>query len=251
VTSEFEGRAYFISGGAQGLGRAVAAGLAACGAIVGIADIDAQALEAASTAIADAGGRVLSYVCDCGGRSHFQQAIADFAGATSGLNGIINNASLLVYEPIESVSEETVDRMIGAGFKSAIWGSQALIAHRRPGIVASIVNFSSPVAYRGYPNTAIYSAIKSATTSLTRTLAAELGPKNIRVNAIAPGSVPTPGALKYVDEKEYARRAATIPLRRIGREQDVVDGIKFLLSDAAAFVNGAVLAVDGGIIAAA
>ena len=251
MTSEFAGRAFFISGAGQGLGRAVASALAACGAIVGMADIDEASLADARTSIDAAGGRAHAYVCDCGDRASFQRASADFAQVAAGLNGVINNASLLIYEPIESVTEETVDRMIGAGFKSALWGSQALIQHRKPDITASIVNFSSPVAYRGYPNSAIYSAIKSATTSLTRTLAAELGPKNIRVNAIAPGSVPTPGALKYVDAKEYARRAATIPMRRIGREQDVVDGIKFLLSDAAEFVNGAVLAVDGGIIAAA
>ena len=251
MTSEFAGRSFFISGGGQGLGRAVALGLAACDAIVGVADIDAKLLEEVTETIGAAGGQVHTYVCDCGDRARFREASAAFAKTASGLNGVINNASLLIYEPIESVTEDTVDRMLGAGFKSAVWGSQALLEHRKPDIVASIINFSSPVAFRGYPNAAIYSAIKSATTSLTRTLAAELGPKGIRVNAIAPGSVPTPGALKYVDEKEYARRAATIPMRRIGREQDVVDGIKFLLSDAAVFVNGTVLAVDGGIIAAA
>ncbi len=76
---------------------------------------------------------------------------------------------------------------------------------------------SSPVVFRGYPNTVIYSAIKSAVTGLMRVLAAELGPRKVRVNAVSPGSVPTPGAMGLNDPKVYEQRAKTIPLRRIGR----------------------------------
>ena len=251
MPSEFDGRSFFITGGAKGLGRAIALDLLACGAFVGVMDLDPEGLRELQTAAADSAARLDVQLGNAGDRAAFEAACGGFAKACGGLDGVINNAAYLVYEPLEAISEETLDRMIDAGFKSAIWGSQALLRHRKPGVTANIVNFSSPVAYRGYPNAAVYSAIKSATTSLTRTLAAELGPQGIRVNAIAPGSVPTPGALKYVPPAEYARRSATIPMRRLGREQDVVDGVKYLLSDAAGFVNGAVLAVDGGIIAAA
>jgi hypothetical protein len=110
---------------------------------------------------------------------------------------------------------------------------------------------TSPVIVRGYPNTLVYSAIKSAVTSLTRTLAAELGPRKIRVNAVAPGSVPTPGAVGINDAAEYERRAKTIPLRRLGRESDNDKALAFLLSRDAEFINGAILQVDGGIAASA
>jgi NAD(P)-dependent dehydrogenase (short-subunit alcohol dehydrogenase family) len=251
VNGGFSGKSYFISGGAKGLGRAIAEGLCGRGATVGIADIDALGLEETAVAIAASGGKCRTFTADVGVRSAFADAVAAFAAEAGGLDGMINNASHLVYEPISEVSEDVLDRMIGAGFKSAVWGSQALVRHRRPHQPAAIVNFSSPVVFKGYPRSAIYSAIKSAVASLTRTLAAELGPDGIRVNSIAPGSVPTPGALKYVDAQEYARRSETIPLRRLGHEQDVVNGVCFLLSDQASFVNGATLAVDGGIIAAA
>ncbi|HEY0301916.1 MAG TPA: SDR family oxidoreductase, partial [Rhizomicrobium sp.] len=92
--------------------------------------------------------------------------------------------------------------------------------------------------------------VKGAIVTLTKTLAAELGPRKVRVNAVAPGSVPTPGALGLNTEEEYARRRNTIPLRRLGSADDNAQAVAFLLSPAASFINGEILHVDGGIAAA-
>ena len=221
------------------------------GAIVGVADIDGEsALEVASD-ICAAGGRAFSYGADCGSRSEFFQLARDFArDAARPLRAVINNASVLVYEPIEQVTEEVLDRMLSAGLKSVFWGVQAFLAHRDESESGNILNYSSPVAYRGRPNTGAYTTIKAGIAGLTKVLAGELGPRGVRVNAIAPGSVPTPATTGFVTPEQYEARAKHIPLRRNGTVDDVARAVSFLLSEDASFINGAMLAVDGGIIAA-
>jgi len=247
---EIAEQSILITGAARGLGLAMGVSLARLGAVVGLVDIDAEGVASGAEQIRSAGGRAYSYQADVSSRSALLAVADTFARETHGMDAVINNAMLLRYEPIAAVSETIADQMLGVGIKGAVWGTQALLAHRKPDRAASIINMASPVAERGYPNTAIYSAVKGALVTLTKTLSAELGPHGVRVNALAPGSVPTPGAVGLNDKAEYERRARTIPLRRLGHENDVSDAVIFLLSPGAAFVNGEILHVDGGIAAA-
>lgn len=246
----FENQPILISGAGRGLGEGIARHLASQGAIVGIADINGETAHQVASSICETGGRAFSYGADCGSRDAFFQLAEDFAKDAGPLRAVINNASVLVYEPIEKVTEETLDKMLSAGLKSVFWGVQAFLEHRDESQTGNILNYSSPVAYRGRPNTGAYTTIKAGIASLTNVLAGELGPRNIRVNAIAPGSVPTPATQGFVTAEQYEQRAKNIPLRRNGTPMDVAQAASFLLSDEAAFINGAMLAVDGGIIAA-
>ena len=239
-----------ITGAGRGLGRAMAVRLAQQGATVGLVDIDAATCSAAAEQIRARGGKASAYVADAANRVALLDVASRFVAEHSRLDAVINNAMLLRYEPIAAVTEAVADQMLGVGIKAAIWGTQALLTYGRTDRSTAIINMTSPVAERGYPNTALYSAAKGALVTLTKTLAAELGPRGVRVNALAPGSVPTPGAMGLNDQAEYERRARTIPLRRLGHEDDVAAAALFLLSPAAAFINGEILHVDGGIAAA-
>lgn len=250
MANRFTDHPILISGAGRGLGEGIARHLAAEGAIVGIADINGDTAEAAAAAIMAEGGRAFAYEADCGSRTDFLEMAGMFAADAGPLRAVINNASVLVYEPIEAVTEETLDRMLSAGLKSVFWGVQAFLAHRDESAPGNILNYSSPVAYRGRPNTGAYTTIKAGIAGLTKVLAGELGPRGIRVNAIAPGSVPTPATEGFVTAEQYEQRAKNIPLRRNGTPLDVAQAAAFLLSDEASFINGAMLAVDGGIIAA-
>ena len=240
----------FITGAARGLGRSMAEKLARCGATVAVSDIDGAGCDAVAAGIRAAGGKALAYRVDVAVRDELMLAAGQFSVHCGRIDAMVNNAMLLRYEPVEKITPATLDRMTSIGIHGSIWGTQALLAHYDATRGGAIVNMASPVAEKGFPNTAAYSLVKGAIVTLTKVLAAELGPRNVRVNAIAPGSVPTPGALGLNDPAEYERRARTIPLRRLGHESDNAEACAFLLSRAASFINGEILHVDGGIAAA-
>jgi NAD(P)-dependent dehydrogenase (short-subunit alcohol dehydrogenase family) len=243
---DLAGQAILVTGAGRGIGRGTAELLAASGATVGVADIDPETCHRTAEAIRAAGGLAHAFCADVADRTAFDKIAADLAGAAGGLDGVVNAAMWIRYEPIDQVDEDTFERMLAVGLKAPVWGTQALLRHRRQGLPAQVINFSSPAADQGYPNTAIYAAVKGAVATITRSLAVELGPQGIRVNAITPGPVPTPGARAVVDEAGYELRRRKTPLGRLGREEDIANAIAFLFSPQADFITGAVLHVDGG-----
>jgi len=240
-------RVILVTGAGRGLGRATAELLAQSGATVGVADIDAETARAATVAITQRGDVAHALVGDVGEREVFLRLAADFARRCGHIDGVVNAAMWIRYDPIQDVRPDAMDRMLSVGVKAPVWAAQALLAHRKSARSCGIVNFSSPAADQGYPNTAIYAAVKGAINTLTRTLAVELGREGIRVNAVTPGAVPTPGARAIVDEAGYELRRRKTPLGRLGREEDIANAIAFLFSREADFINGAILHVDGGV----
>ena len=239
---DLSGKSILITGAARGLGKALAIGAAQAGATVAAFDLDAGLLAELRTTPS-----ITTYVVDVADRAAFMAA----AGRIGRIDAVVNNAMLIRYDPIEAVDDAIIDRMLAIGIKGAVWGVQALLRHMDPAAGGVVLNLASPTAERGFPTTAVYSMVKGAMGTLTRTLAAELGPRRVRVNALAPGSIPTPGAVAITPQDEYERRATRIPLRRLGTEEDATSASLYLLSDAASFVSGEILHVDGGFLAAA
>lgn len=239
---DLTGRRLLVTGAGRGLGRAIALGAVDAGATVLAVDIDATAL-----ATLDRQPGVVTQCLDVTDRSGVLAAAAAFGR----LDGVVNNAMLIRYDPLEALDDAIVDRMVSIGVKGTLWGAQALLAQMDPQAGGVVLNMASPTAERGFPGTAAYSMVKAAIGSITRTLSAELGPRRVRVNALAPASIPTPGAVAITPIEEYERRSQRFPLRRIGRESDAVHASLFLLSDAASFITGEILHVDGGFLASA
>ncbi len=236
----------FITGGGRGIGRAIALAFAAEGATVGIADIDGESAEATAADIARSSGTARAFAIDASRRDVVLDAAGRLVSEFGRLDAVVNSAIVFRYEPIGEIREETWEWMTSVGLKSLIWGAQAADRYMAPERGGIVIHFSSPVADRGHSGTAVYSAIKGAVGALTRALAVEFAPRRIRVNAISPGAIPTPGARALVDAAGYDARRKRTPLGRLGTEEEIAAAAVYLASSDGAFITGEILHVDGG-----
>jgi len=241
-----------ITGSGRGLGRHAALHLASCGAIIGVADIDAGNAEQVAGEITSNGGKAKAYSGDMSDRKAFMAVAADFAKLGGRIDAIINNAMLLRYSPVQDVDEDTLSAMLDIGIKALFWSAQAMLAHYDKERGGCIINLASPVATRGFPNTSVYSTVKGAVTMFTKTMAAEFGPQNIRVNAVCPNEVNTPMLRTGLRERGFdpdtaiAELGKTVPLGRIAEPEDIADVVLFLASDQSRYMTGTLVEVNGG-----
>ena len=240
-----QGKSALITGSARGIGRAFAEAYVGEGAIVAIADINLQAAEKTAAEIGPAAYAVRLDVTD---QASIDAAIAAVEKKAGGLDILINNAALFDMGPIVEISRASYDRLFAVNVAGTLFMLQAaarsMIARGKGG---RIINMASQAGRRGEALVAVYCAPKEAVISLTQSAGLDLIRHGINVNAIAPGYIETPMTADFRGDDATREFLTSLhPLGRLGQPEEIASVATFLASDAASFINGVVLPVDGG-----
>jgi NAD(P)-dependent dehydrogenase (short-subunit alcohol dehydrogenase family) len=246
-----EDKVVLISGAAQGLGAAMARLFAAEGALVCIGDLKAGAGNQTVAEIRAKGHRAFFITLDVTSEQSWIEAFAAVVREGGRLDALVNNAGINIREPIEVMKEANLDAMLAVNVKGPFLGIKHVIPLLRKGGGGSIINISSVCGLIGHAfTTEAYTLTKGAVTLLTKSIAVRYAKDNIRCNSIHPSTVDTPLMRElFKDPAKKQERLGEVPLGRLATETDVANAALFLVSDAAGFLNGVALPVDGGVTA--
>jgi 3alpha(or 20beta)-hydroxysteroid dehydrogenase len=238
MSGSLEGQVVLVTGAAGGIGGGIVAQLLADGARVAATDL--KALPAPVDAPAD---RFRFSIQDVGDEQGWIDTIADVVAWGGKLGGLVNNAGYIRNEFLIDLTADELDRQYRVNQRGPALGMKHAARAMQASGGGSIVNISSLGGLRGFPTTTAYGGTKWAVRGMTKVAAIELGKLGIRVNSVHPGSVDT----DMLSERGRARAMAETPLGRVGQPDDIAAVVSFLLSEAARYVNGAELSVDGGL----
>ncbi len=251
MTSPFDlaGKVALITGSSRGIGRAIAETMALMGARVVVSSRKAEACEAVAAAIRGRGGEALVIPCNISRRNEVEALVAGTLETWGRIDALVCNAAVNpVYGPLGELSDEAFDKVMGANVKSNLWLCNLVIPGMAERGGGAVVIVSSIAGIRGTEMIGAYGISKAADFALARNLAVEWGPRNVRVNCIAPGLIKTDFARAlWEDEERLEQRNAATPLRRIGTPDEIGGIAAFLASPAASFITGQIIVADGGV----
>jgi 3-oxoacyl-[acyl-carrier protein] reductase len=247
MSQRLTGKVAVVTGASKGIGAAIAKHLAGEGAAVIVNYASSkQGAERVVAEITGKGGRAIAVGADVAKQADIQRLFAEAKKAFGRLDILVNNAGVYEFLPLERVTAEHFHKLFDLNVLGLLLTTQEAVKHFGQG-GGSIINISSGASTSAPPTTSVYSATKAAVDAVTRSLAKELGPRNIRVNSINPGGVETEGVHAAGLADFIKQLVARTPLGRIGQPQDIAPAAVFLASDDSAWITGETLHVSGGL----
>lgn len=239
------GKVAIITGAGQGIGEATALKFASEGAIVAVCDLNHEAVSSVVAACREAGADAIGFTLDVANRDAVDGMVADVLERYWKIDVLVNNAGITRDARLQKMTLKQFDDVIDVNLRGVFHASQAVVDKMIEQGSGVILNASSVVGIYGNFGQTNYAAAKFGVIGFTKTWSRELGPKGIRVNAVAPGFIDTP-ILSTIPDDVLAKMREQVPLGRLGKPEEVANLYAFLASDEASYINGAVIEVSGG-----
>lgn len=250
---DLEGKVALVTGARRGMGRTHCLILASAGAKVVVSDINKEECQKVVAEIENEGGEALAVKCDISQKSEVEAMVAQAVERFGRVDILVNNAGIADFKEFVSMTEEDWDKTIDINLKGYFLCSQAAVKEMiktGSGVIVNIGSIAMGQTGVGFPNLVHYVATKGGIAGMTEALALELACYNIRVNAVAPGAIDTPMADSTKSNEEGLKGLlARLPMKRMGKPEEISSAVLFLASDASSYMTGSVINVDGGWLA--
>jgi 3-oxoacyl-[acyl-carrier protein] reductase len=247
VAGPLEGRVACVTGGGGGLAEGICARLAADGASIAAVDVSREKAERVAGLAEANGARAIALEVDVSDRNSVEATVAEVARELGGVDILVNNAAVYPRRAWTEIEEEEWDRVMAVNLKGYFLCARAVYPYMKQRGRGNIINVASITFFVGWTLLLDYVASKGGIVGFTRTLAREVGPDNINVNAIAPGAFPTDAEKIHPDQEGYNRWVLEQQsIKRRGTPEDVGNLVAFLASDASSFISGQTIGIDGG-----